>query len=452
MEWLPDPAAVRPQEVKDMLGTSARLPDSLSLLSLCWGLLHARSPLDHLSLLHTVRLLRCLDVDVEGEERMGRFRHLLSLLKKITEASFPGVLHSQCYYEFQNGRFFVALSLTEAAGIRALIHTWRQYEAGRCVYIGEQEPVPALALRMCGTGALQDATGSFVPGSAMQLARAVQCLKYLNGDCDFSMVGQRMLLRSLQRSEKQLRHQFWVNMCASRRRKFLKLSDEPVTEVFQLDNELLHLACAALAHRLMEWIPSKGLGYSEAFEFLNQDGVLDLENLRKHLEFIFRMSFPPAFIGAFFDRMDTNRDGQISFMEFKMGVMSLTGATREESQQDGEAMIALVSGSQTITIQWGILGHVELSVVPAPQTLQVCSTASFSVLSPSASSSASTSGSFQLHYPIGHSLSVGSSVAQVPCILISSSSQADIADMIDAHFLPFPRSFILAATVEIAAT
>jgi len=165
------------------------------------------------------------------------------------------------------------------------------------------------------------------------------------------------------------------------------------------------------------------------------------------------MTLPVPFISAFFDKFDTNRDGQISFMEFKTGVMSLTGITKEESLLDGEAMIALVSGSQTIPIQWKILGHVSISIVPSSQTSTVCSSSAltvFDLLHSASSSSTTTATQREFYFPVGHSISASPTNATVPAIYISNPLEADISAMLDAHFLPFPRSFILAATLELS--
>lgn len=446
LEWIPDPELLRTNDQLDLLGPSGAFPETKALLALCFNLLNARGArATTLSLAHTVRMLRCLDVDVELEERHENLRTLLGCLKQLTETDFYRAVQTEVYYQFQQGRFYIAVSLQEAAGIRALIHTWRQFEAGRFAHTGDQDPVPALALRMCGSGALQDATDSYVPGPPMQLFRAVQAMKYFNGDADYSAQGERALLRALQRSEKRQRQQFWMNVCICRRRKFLKLTDEPITRVFSFDNEVVHLGCAVLAHRVMSWIPSKGLGYSEAYEFLSQEGVLDLDMLKKQLELIFRTSFPPLLVNTFFDRLDTDRDGHISFAEFKSGIMAMTGAVHDESSAsaDGEAMLALVSGSETIPILWGVLSQVTVSIGSASSVDVLFSLPEFTIVGMSATIRGAA-------YPMGHGLVLAGQTNSLPCLQIYNPTSADVGEMLDAHFLPPPRSFILAATVELA--
>lgn len=450
LEWIPDPAALQIQpETIDLLGPSANNPESTAMLALSFALLNSRPNAANLSLAHTVRFLRCVDVDVEAEEFRGNLKHILGALKRLAAADFRHAIEIQRYYEYQQGRFFIAISLDEAVGIRALMHTWRQYEAGRLAATGQQDPVPAMALRMAMTGAILDATDSFVAGPITQLTRALQCMKFFNGDADYSSLGERFLLRGIQRSDKGQRRQFWLNMCACRRRRQLKLTDEAVARIFTLDNELVHLVCAAIAHRLMAWITAQGWGLSEGYESLGREGVLNLDVLRAQLDQIFKMLLPLPVVEAFFYRLDADKDGQISFIEFKSGLLALTGAAKEQNASDGEAMIALVSGSQTIPILWNVLGKVTLTIAPHPSSTTLWSLPPRTSGDPFTLLDLSSSAGPGL-LPIGQSLATHDT--SIPCLQIVNNSAADIVPMLDAHFFPYPRAYTLAATHEINGT
>lgn len=331
--------------------------------------------------------------------------------------------------------------------MRALLHTWRQYEQGRALHGAEQAPVPLLALRIAGCGILLDSAEGFVHAPAAQLHRAVQCARYMNGESGFSPAAARTLLRSIQRSEPTVRAKYWANMRALRRRQQVAVRDEPINVVFTEANEARFLACAALVHRLLGEFTARSWGFAEGYEYLSrQTSVLDLGSLQQQLDELLAMPVDLAVVEALFALLDRDGDGQVSYAEFKAGLLAVSSTSRSldaaSSYFHAEAMMAVVAGSESVPVLWSALSKISLQLALAAAAAPVADVPPLAAADAPLVVYAPVDGAAGL--PLG-------CAAAAPSVLrvVNESRCADIGAMLDAHFCPPPRAVALVAAIPL---
>ena len=209
---------------------------------------------------------------LKNEEIHGKLDQLLELLLRpqpkggygIDFSDFLHAVVTECFYRLEEGRFFLLVTLEEAATLRALLHTYNQYKPK------SGASPPSIALRLCPNGTLLDSSGSFVNGPLTQVDRALQCLKFFNGESSFSPMEARLLLRSLQTSSVKSRFSFWKNMSGARRR--VETMDQDTDEALRHENEAEYLASSSLAHRCLVELKRRNWGLVEGYEFLSRFG------------------------------------------------------------------------------------------------------------------------------------------------------------------------------------
>lgn len=173
-------------------------------------------------------LLKALDIDVEDEGvDVGQQTGVSSTAQRLFATAdrdgsgsidfdeLQAALASHAFYEIEAGRYWVVLSLPEAAGLRRVLHLARQGTANATIL----PPKSAFSL-LIGGGAASghaigssvrrlDATPTFRSGSVHQRAMALQCLRFYDAETDFSESAVNQLLRAMHHTTIAARQKFF---------------------------------------------------------------------------------------------------------------------------------------------------------------------------------------------------------------------------------------------------
>ncbi|CAE7254425.1 CPK24 [Symbiodinium natans] len=225
-------------------------------------------------------LCEVLDLTNEGEAYIAR----MPTGSRVTLAELERALGTQDFFRMQEGRFFVALGLTEAEHLRGALHllagqSWLQdcCLALRC--IGCKESVNESLLDFVGPVRESAELG-------FQLQAAEQLLRFLNSAEDFQAREVNVLLRSMQLTRTQDRLPWWLDVRACRRRAHRHWNRLAVSKVFMQMDEFEDWATKALLLRVRWALAAQRLWPSDAFRFMDtsNNGCLQRRDLAAGLE------------------------------------------------------------------------------------------------------------------------------------------------------------------------
>eukprot|EP00929_Paragymnodinium_shiwhaense_P084618 TRINITY_DN45263_c0_g3_i1.p1 TRINITY_DN45263_c0_g3~~TRINITY_DN45263_c0_g3_i1.p1 ORF type:complete len:2284 (+),score=520.79 TRINITY_DN45263_c0_g3_i1:413-6853(+) len=210
-------------------------------------------------------LFRSLDVNVEGNSRATQLAG-----RKLTLEQLEEEVSSQALYRMQRGRYFVALSLSEAEHLRAAMHlmtpdVWPTH----C----------GLALRCLGNreaglnDSLIDSYGPVLDSVELeyQLEASEQLFRFFNGAVHFQARELSILLRTLQLTRVADRLPWWVDSRSCRRRGQEQWRRYPVCSAFGLSGQGdgHDVATKALLSRLRWALAVQGLQPADAFRMFD---------------------------------------------------------------------------------------------------------------------------------------------------------------------------------------
>lgn len=264
------------------------------------------------------QFFKSLDLDSEGDTVLSNLGSDSLSLEQI-EAEVT----SQGFYQMQQGRHYVALSLEEAEHLRAAMHlmgphNWpsRTGVALRC--IGNLESVINTSLIEAYGPVLTSAKLGY------QLEVAEQLLRFTNCAPGFETRELNILLRSLQQTLVADRLPWWLALRQCRRRAQIPHLQLPFAKVFLQANEFEDLATKALLSRLRWALAGLRLSPADAFMRLDTDdnGALTEIELTKGLEWLGLDSITASAswagrVNSLFNFMNKDGSGSVSREDFK---------------------------------------------------------------------------------------------------------------------------------------
>jgi len=147
------------------------------------------------------------------------------------ELTFPQVCEAlQQYLQNPADRYFVALSLAEAEGLRALLHAQRA--RGEALIDGQSASIALLH----GSIEFETSVG-FRAASAYERFTARQCLRLFDGELDFSPSEIYVTLRALQSDPARQRERWFEAVRSCRRRSRREWRSAPVARILSMDSE-----------------------------------------------------------------------------------------------------------------------------------------------------------------------------------------------------------------------
>ncbi|CAE7259970.1 unnamed protein product [Symbiodinium microadriaticum] len=250
---------------------------------------------------------------------------------------------TQSLYGYQQGRFFVALSLEEAQHLRAALHRGEEVLNKEVFKLSS----PLLTLRcLCPGGPKEPVTVNGQRGlerhfvladfgneratvPRFDLEVAEHCFHFAN--CDLLPRSQLpVLLRALRGAEPEKRLRWWQDLRRCRRRTRESWQRLPIGPVFLEKDEFKALASEALLQRLRRSLAERQLWPADVFHLLDTHscGSLAPADVERGLEWMLGFQGSqvsslqiatrfPALLTALFRALDEDGDGRITVEEFK---------------------------------------------------------------------------------------------------------------------------------------
>ncbi|CAE7723402.1 unnamed protein product [Symbiodinium sp. CCMP2456] len=251
---------------------------------------------------------------------------------------------TQSLYGYQQGRFFVALSLEEAQHLRAALHRGEEV-LNKEVFKPSSPSSPLLTLRCLSPGGpkepvkgqrglerhfvLADFGNQRSTAPRFDLEVAEHCFHFAN--CDLLPRSQLpVLLRALRGAEPEKRLRWWQDLRRCRRRTRESWQRLPISPVFLEKDEFKALASEALLQRLRRSLAERQLWPADVFHLLDTHscGSLAPADVERGLEWMLGFQGSqasslqiatrfPALLTALFRALDEDGDGRITVEEFK---------------------------------------------------------------------------------------------------------------------------------------
>jgi len=265
---------------------------------------------------------KALDLDMEGDMLIRDLGNKELKLEEIEQ-----LLTSQTFYQMQQNRHYVGLTLQEAEHLRGSMHLLKEdwSEGGN----------PGLALRALGNlesiigDSLLDSFGPVISSAKQkyQLSTSEQLLRFANNAHGFQLREMNILLRSLQHTNIAHRKPWWIDVRSCRRRAQTPWEQLPVAKVFIQADEFDDLATKAMLSRLRWSFAAQRLWPEGAFKLLDTDknGSLSKGEVKSGLQWLGlnKNGDDPCWlqqIDALFVFLDKDHNGVVDLEEFKAGL------------------------------------------------------------------------------------------------------------------------------------
>eukprot|EP01061_Rhynchopus_euleeides_P041313 TRINITY_DN7171_c0_g1_i1.p1 TRINITY_DN7171_c0_g1~~TRINITY_DN7171_c0_g1_i1.p1 ORF type:complete len:719 (+),score=284.77 TRINITY_DN7171_c0_g1_i1:318-2159(+) len=254
--------------------------------------------------------LRELLVTLDVVSEPGQIDTMMASLGTPTFDAVVDAITKQSFYQMQEGRYFVALSLTEAEHLRAALPR-----------IGGSVALLALPLRDLLDGSMVfDKSEWHVPQppASAQGKAAEACLRFLNSDSAWPDSTLDWALRCLQGTQCAARRDWWVHVRDCRRRRLKPWQELPVAQLFVTGDEYSSLASKTIVLRAKTAMAARRLWPADCYALMDTDhnNVLLKQELYEGLVWL-GVSVTQEQADLVFAMLDTNKDGKISLEEFK---------------------------------------------------------------------------------------------------------------------------------------
>lgn len=221
------------------------------------------------------------------------------------------MMRLKTFYRLHAGRYFVALSLSEAETVRSLLHAAQ--ELGESVI-----PNSGVAVALWSADQLLDCSENFIAEDAFyQRTIAHQCLRFVDSQHDYAETQLNLLLRGVQDNEMARRASFFEEVRKCRRRSQQSWEQSKVAQIFSTPDEYVLVEHRAVIIRIGHLIRSTHLGLLDIFRAWDsdEDGNLNCSELYGGLDWL-GMQLDERQLHAIFRIIDLNHDGYISYEEF----------------------------------------------------------------------------------------------------------------------------------------
>ena len=311
-------------------------------------------------------LLRALNREVqpdEGKEAKDEAQRILSVAdtdndRQLDFNEVVRAIEHGVFYEADAGRFFVCISLAEAASIRRIMHARRERGlpvVGEPGEGGRRAPRVELAMwvmdfavrdrgrRRQHGGMLLEATEGYCEPPRFQRDLMLQSLRYFNGDMFYSDYEIGLLIQGLRKNEVSRRKQFFIDVVGRRRRSRAQVQGTPIARLFTVPSEFHLMAQRAWFVRVRAAILRKQLLLNDAFKKFdhNEDGYLTSDELFSALLWL-GIEVTPGEVLLFTETMDKDENGRIDKAEF----MAVLEAKSDSDRNKEKAVLEDTKGQR----------------------------------------------------------------------------------------------------------
>jgi Ca2+-binding EF-hand superfamily protein len=327
MEWIPDPAKVRPK-----LGlASARLsPEQEARLKRSFEYFDVERK-GSLALPEIKDLLRSLDVP-DAQLDMEAWMQFIDTNQdgRLDFQELRRMMVSGSFTKSEYGRCFVALSLAEAESLRGVVHQTR----GRRVVPNSNAEFGLLA-----DGILLDASAGYRAAGAYQATAVQQCFRFLNCETFYKEHELNLCLRAVQDTPCAERWTWFEEINECRRRSKQPVERTPLMRLFTMGDEFHVLESRARLAQIRALIKRKNMMLLDAFRAFDRDrnGVLDCSEIYSALGWL-GLSVTPEDVYDLVRTLDQDQNGKINYREYA-DALRTPGAATDDDWEDGTSEV-----------------------------------------------------------------------------------------------------------------
>ncbi|CUF98858.1 Hypothetical protein, putative [Bodo saltans] len=267
----------------------------------------------------------------EWSEIIASLKPLLFLEKEELYAAVLHILNSNALRHEEDGRHTVAVTLGEAETLRRILH----FRKARKSPIIEGSRTEFALHIVPGANALLDQTHAFVDLACnYQRIKHFQCLRYFDGDLQYTDAEVGLLLRALHVNTQGARKLFFHQTISCRRRARQRWDRSPIATVFLLQSALvlLHQRTVGLCMQ-KDVVELHELALPDAFLAFNSSGtgVLSPEELWGAMRFC-RLDLLAEDVLDFIDIADAQREGTVQYPDF-LYMLSGSRDTEDDAEE-----------------------------------------------------------------------------------------------------------------------
>eukprot|EP00742_Colponemidia_sp_Colp-10_P010551 GILJ01011596.1.p1 GENE.GILJ01011596.1~~GILJ01011596.1.p1 ORF type:complete len:2102 (+),score=514.71 GILJ01011596.1:908-6307(+) len=249
---------------------------------------------------------------------------------KLSTQQLLHILDSNVLREEQSGRYTVAVSLAEAESLRRIIHV-RKTLNQPAFWPGTNTAIRLNILPANNIGL--DYTSNFVePNTNFQRHRAMQCLRFVDGDLNYSEKEISLLLRSIFPASVRQRQEFFLQMLSCRRRARQSWDRATVSLAFHLETPLDLVFQRVLGLALNKGFVNANIHIADAFAAINHSnsGQLAADELWGAVRYVGLSSVTAENVLDFVHVADTHHTGRVYYTDF---LFMLTGQREIEDDE-----------------------------------------------------------------------------------------------------------------------
>lgn len=228
------------------------------------------------------------------------------------------------------GKYWVAVSLSEAETIRRILHVRKRKDPNHLIPNCSTEialrysPLSAPDAPIAGDGGIVfDASwgwqrmGTGSKATAFEAAIAHNSFRFFDCDMHFSQPSLNILIRVLKGSIRD-REKFFASTVGCRRRMETKWQETPLVKVFTVLDEWVALKLRAQSVFVVEALKARNITLWEAFSAFDYDnnGILSPSEFYGALRWLNFPRLSAEDVADFIEAADKNRDGMIDYKEY----------------------------------------------------------------------------------------------------------------------------------------
>lgn len=286
---------------------------------------------------HIVGLAMCEDVsDADWKYTLTECGY--SGATELSAEQLLQILDSNLLREEESGRYTVAITLAEAETVRRIIHV-RKILNEQAFWPGTTTAVRLNIVPANNIGL--DATSNFLePKRTFQRLRAMQCLRFVDGDLNYSEREIALLLRSIFPASVRQRQEFFLQMLSCRRRARQSWDRAAVSLAFHLQTPFDLLFQRVLGLAMNKGFARTGLHLADAFGAMNTSGSgqLSPDEIWGAIRHIGLSSVTADNILDFVHVADSHHTGRVYYTDF---LFMLTGQREIEDDERDEGTRAI---------------------------------------------------------------------------------------------------------------
>eukprot|EP01050_Picozoa_sp_SAG11_P001056 SAG11_NODE_43_length_20795_cov_11.860456_4_plen_908_part_00 len=225
------------------------------------------------------------------------------------------MMQQQAFFRVQTGRHTVALSLVEAASVRAVLHM--REDLPLC----PSAPQMSACLRVVAPTSFSKVLGSslnFIPSAKHQRGVANTCFRFIDSETHCSEEQLNVLLRSVQKTPCPERIEWFKDVLHCRRRLQKPWERTQLARLFTTRDQFQLIESRALRFRIRSLVKQKGLFVRDAFRAFNssETGFLTCSEFYSGLCWL-GLNISVPLCHDIIRSVDTDGDGLLTFADFK---------------------------------------------------------------------------------------------------------------------------------------